>query len=284
MKPRRPLIRYHGGKWKLAPWIIEHMPPHRTYVEPFGGGGSVLLRRERTYAEVYNDLDGEVVNLFRVARDRGDELRRALELTPFAREEFDASYQQTSDPFERARRMVVRSFQGFGSAAACGEKSGFRASSNKSGTSSAADWRTYPDALAAVTERLQGVVIENRDARLVMAHHDRPTTLHYVDPPYVHSTRSLKVRHNDHRKSYKHELTDDQHAELAVFLRGLRGMVVVSGYPCPLYDDLFGDWQRIERAAFADGARPRIEALWLNPLASAGLRGQQEPLRLGVTR
>ncbi len=276
---RRPLIRYHGGKWKLAPWIIEHMPPHHTYVEPFGGGGSVLLRRDRTYAEVYNDLDGEVVNLFRMARDRGAELRQALELTPFAREEFDASYQPAEEPLERARRMVVRAFQGFGSAAACGEKSGFRASSNKSGTSSAADWRTYPAALEAITARLQGVVIENRDARLVIAHHDRPDTLHYVDPPYVHSTRSLKVRHNDHRKSYKHELTDEQHAELAVFLRGLRGMVMVSGYPCSLYDELFGDWQCIERAAFADGARPRTEALWLNAAAVAALRGRQEPLR-----
>lgn len=82
---KRPLLRYHGGKWKLAPWILRHLPPHRVYVEPFGGGGSVLLQKPRSYAEVYNDLDGEIVNLFRVARERGEELAQAVELTPFAR-------------------------------------------------------------------------------------------------------------------------------------------------------------------------------------------------------
>jgi DNA adenine methylase len=69
-------MRYHGGKWMLAPWVIENMPPHRVYIEPFGGAASVLIRKKRSYAEIYNDLDGEVVNLFRVCRDRGDELKR----------------------------------------------------------------------------------------------------------------------------------------------------------------------------------------------------------------
>src|SRR5574337_272680 len=90
--PKRPLLRYHGGKWKLAPWILRHLPPHRVYVEPFGGGASVLLQKPRSYAEVYNDLDGEVVNLFIMARERGEELAQAIELTPFAREEFELSY------------------------------------------------------------------------------------------------------------------------------------------------------------------------------------------------
>ncbi|MFG8489773.1 DNA adenine methylase, partial [Pseudomonas aeruginosa] len=99
---RRPILRYHGGKWKLAPWIIQHLAPHHTYVEPFGGAASVLLRKARSYAEIYNDLDGDVVNLFRVARDHGEELRQALALTPFAREEFEASYVETTDPLERA--------------------------------------------------------------------------------------------------------------------------------------------------------------------------------------
>ena len=269
---RRPIVRYHGGKWKLAPWILEHLPPHHTYVEPFGGGGSVLLRKERVYAEIYNDLDQDVVNLFQVARDRGQELRRALELTPFARAEFEASYDGSTDPLERARRMVVRAFQGFGSAAACGEKSGFRATSSRSGTAPAMDWRNYPEAIAAITTRLQGVVIENRDAKAVMAQHDRERTLHYVDPPYVHSTRSAVVNHNSHGKSYRHELSDDEHRELALFLRGLRGMVVLSGYPSPLYDDIFADWHRVDRQALADGARPRVECLWFNAAAAAGLK------------
>ena len=106
-----PLIRYHGGKWRLAPWIIQHLPPHRCYVEPFGGGASVLLRKPRAYAEVYNDLDDEIVNLFRVARDDGERLALACELTPFARGEFEDAYDQAAgDPLEQARRTVFRSF------------------------------------------------------------------------------------------------------------------------------------------------------------------------------
>ncbi len=266
----------------LAPWIIEHFGPHHTYVEPYGGGGSVLLRKPRCYAEVYNDLDDEVVNLFTVARDRGEELRRALELTPFSRAEFDMSYQPSGDPLERARRMVVRSFQGFGSAAACGEKSGFRSTSSRSGTTPAMDWMHYPEALEAVVGRLKGVVIENRDAMAVMAHHDRPNTLHYVDPPYVHSTRSLKVNHSDHRKSYKHEMTDQQHEELAAFLQTLAGAVVISGYASPLYERLYGEWHRVDRLALADGARPRIESLWLNANAERGIAQASLQLELSA--
>lgn len=266
---RRPIVRYHGGKWRLAPWIIGVFPPHQVYVEPFGGGGSVLLRKTRCYAEVYNDLDGEIVNVFRMARERGDELARALELTPFARDEFENSYVPTICPLEAARRTIFRSFAGFGSAAVSGETSGFRSNSNRSGTTPAHDWRNFPGAFGAVIERLRGVVIENRDATEVMLAHDRRETLHYVDPPYVHSTRSLKVRGTDTRKSYKHEMDDAAHAALANTLHGLAGMVVLSGYDCPLYQELYGDWRRVDRAAHADGARSRVESLWINPAAAA---------------
>lgn len=261
MTPTRPLIRYHGGKWRLAPWIIPHLPPHRCYVEPFGGGASVLLRKPRSYAEVYNDLDGEIVNLFQVARDDGERLARACELTPFARAEFDDAYHPAEDPLERARRTVFRSFSGFGSAAASGQASGFRANSNRSGTTPAHDWMNYPDCLRLLIQRLRGVVIENRDALDCMKQHDAPETLHYVDPPYVHSTRSFRTRAH----CYRHELSDDQHEALASALHALTGKVVVSGYRCALYDRLYAGWTRVDGRAHADGARPRVEALWLSP-------------------
>jgi len=193
----RPVLRWHGGKWRLAPWIIGHFPHHRVYVEPFGGAGSVLLRKPRAYAEIYNDLDDEVVSLFRVLRDSAQAcaLKRALELTPFARSEFRSSYEQPDDAVERARRLVVRSFMGFGSNAHAsgpnGHRStGFRANSNRSGTTPAQDWRNYPEAIAAMVERLQGVVIECRPAIELISSHDGPETLHYVDPPYLWETRS----------------------------------------------------------------------------------------------
>ena len=257
---KRPLLRYHGGKWKLAPWILRHLPPHRVYVEPFGGGGSVLLQKPRSYAEVYNDLDGEIVNLFRVARERGEELAQAVELTPFARLEFADAYNPDGDPLEQARRTLIRSFMGFSGGGASGQPTGFRANSNRRGTTPAHDWMNYPDHLRRAILRLRGVVIENRDALEVMRAHDCEEAVHYVDPPYVHSTRALRTR----APAYRHEMTDTQHAALASGLASLRGRVVVSGYRCPLYDEAFAGWRRIDQAAHADGARDRVESLWLS--------------------
>jgi len=254
----RPLVRYHGGKWMLAPWIISHFPPHRCYVEPFGGGGSVLLRKPRCYAEVYNDLDGEIVNLFTVAREQGEELAKLCELTPFARTEFAQSYEPSADPLEQARRTLARSFMGFGSNAH-NKATGFRANSNRSGTSPAHDWMNYPDALRITIQRLRGVVIENRDALACMQQHDAPETLHYADPPYVFSTRS------DDKADYRYEMIDAEHERFAIALRDLSGMVVLSGYRCDLYDTLYAGWTRIDRAAHADGAAKRIESIWLSP-------------------
>lgn len=260
--PARPVLRWHGGKWILAPWIISHFPPHRVYVEPFGGAASVLLRKPASHAEVYNDLDGDAVNLFQVLRsDRASELVEALRLTPFARDEFMSAYELSADPVERARNLIIRSFMGFGSNGHA-RSTGFRSNSNRSGTTPAHDWANYPDSLQTVIERLRGVVVENRDAKAVMETHDGEETLHYVDPPYVFATRS------DLSKDYAHELTDSDHAELLDFLRTLRGMVVLSGYPHPLYDAALSDWLRIERASLADGAKPRTEVLWINPAAS----------------
>lgn len=277
MTVSRPVLRWHGGKWLLAPWIIQHFPKHRIYVEPFGGAGSVLLRKERAYAEVWNDLDGDVVNLFRVLRsDEASRLVEMLELTPFAREEFHAAY-RTDDacPVERARQLIIRSFMGFGSNGHA-RITGFRANSNRSGTTPAQDWANYPDALNEIIRRLAGVVIENRDAKRVMSAHDSADTLHYVDPPYVFSTRA------DLAKDYVHEMTDDDHAELLDFVRQLSGMVVLSGYPHDLYDAALSGWRRVDRVAFADGARERTEVLWINPRCAERLDAEAMPLLAGV--
>ncbi|WP_217497400.1 DNA adenine methylase [Trinickia violacea] len=274
--PARPILRYHGGKFRLAQWIIEHFPPHRIYVEPFGGAGSVLLSKPRSYQDVYNDLDGEVVNLFRVTRDRGDDVVRALELTPFSRDEFTLSYEPSGDPIERARRLVVRSFMGHGSNSH-NRTTGFRRHSRQSGTSPCRDWHNYPPALVEIIERLQGCVIENRDAFGLICEQDSPETLFYLDPPYVASTR-------DKGTDYRFELTDEQHRELAELLRGVRGMVVLSGYRSALYDELYASWHHVDCATMADGARARVETLWINPACSAALScaRAQRPLDLEV--
>jgi DNA adenine methylase len=272
--PSRPVLRYHGGKWRLAPWIISHFPKHRVYVEPYGGGGSVLIRKPRSYAEIYNDIYPEVVTLFRVLRDPSSaaELIRRVALTPFAREEFEeARFAATLDDIETARRLVVRSFMGFGSAGVLGDTTGFRAASNRSGTTPAHDWANLPDAYGVLAARLQGVVIEQRDATTVMRRHDCIDALHYVDPPYMAETRSGSKSGEGRWHGYRHELTTEDHASLLDTLKGLKGMVVVSGYPAPLYDAALADWRRVERRALADGAQQRTEVLWINPAAKAAL-------------
>lgn len=261
--PTRPILRWHGGKWRLAPWIIGHMPAHRVYVEPFGGAASVLLRKSRTNLEVWNDLDGEVVALFRVLREAPDALTALVEATPFSRVEFDLA--QSGDPcgddLERVRRLLVRSHMGFSTAGAAGRrghsKTGFRGRGVRAGTTPPVNWMNLPPVIRDVADRMRGVVIENRPALDMMAAHDGPDTLFYVDPPYLPETR-------DGGGDYRHEMTAGEHEAMLALLRTIQGRVILSGYPSRLYDAALTGWTRIERVAMADGAHPRCEVLWCN--------------------
>lgn len=257
----------------MAPWIISHFPQHMVYVEPFGGGASVLLRKPAMPAECYNDLDGTVVNVFRVLRDPagGAELRRRIELTPFAREEFDDCYQPSDDPIEMARKTIALSFMGHGTDSVTRScRTGFRAAmaGGRNDSLPAQAWANYASAIPFFTRRLLGTCIEQRDAIEVIERYDAPATLFYVDPPYVISTRSSLSDGRGSTHGYRHELSDTDHSELLERMRALAGMVVISGYPCALYDEALEGWKRVERAAMADSAKPRTEVLWLNPAAS----------------
>ena len=103
------ILKYPGGKWRIAQWIISHFPPHKVYCEPFFGSGAVFFTKSPCRIETINDIDGDVVNLFRVCRDSPEELARVLELTPWSREEFLSCREKSADPVEQARRTVVRS-------------------------------------------------------------------------------------------------------------------------------------------------------------------------------
>jgi DNA adenine methylase len=261
--PTRPVLRYHGGKWRLAPWIIEHFPPHRVYVEPFGGAASVLLRKPRCTTEVYNDLDRSVVNVFRVLRDpvRARALQRLLALTPYARDEYETLFEPTDDIVEAARRFIARSFMGQNSKGVF-QKSGFDTRVNADAfCARIQSLVSSSDEVKAVVARMTAVVIECDDAARVMGRFDRPDTLHYVDPPYLPETRSSKI--------YRHDMTERDHRALAKVLHSLEGMIVLSAYPSPLYEKLFRGWARVEVAAHTDSARDRTECLWINPAAVA---------------
>lgn len=269
----RPVLNYFGGKWLLAPWIVEHFPPHLVYVESFGGGANVLLRKRRSKAEIYNDIDGDIVNVFRVLREPAlaELLIEALRLTPFAREEFLLSHQPAADPVEQARRTISRSFMGHGaSTATAGFKTTFRATSTRSDTHPARSWMKLPESLRFAAERLRGVAFENRPATKVISQYDAEDALHYLDPPYVMSTRSGKHR-------YKHEISADEHVALLDLADSLAGMVVISGYASKLYDQRLKGWRREQRRATTQGGAERTEVLWINQHAAEKLQRATQP-------
>ena len=265
----RSALRYYGGKAALADWIIAQLPAHVCYVEPFGGGASVLLRKPPSLLEVLNDHDGEVVNFFRVLRERPDDLLRVIDLTPFARAEADLACEPDDpdrDPFERARRLYVRSWQTMHGAprpSAQRTRLGWRFERfvDRPGTNVEAWGRT--EHLAAVASRLKAVQIECDDALAVVRRFDGPDTLFYADPPYPAETRGERWG----RVAYSGEMGDHDHALLAETLRGAAGMAVVSGYDCPMYRALYDDhgWSRVERAARSQSRADRTEVLWLSP-------------------
>lgn len=262
-----PVIRYHGAKFRLAPWVLQHFPPHTCYVESFGGAAGVLMQKPRSYAEVYNDLDGDIVSLFRVLQNPAtrSELTERLVLTPYSRAEFELSWEPSEDQVERARRTVVRAQMGFGSAGATKGVTGFRIDTKRQYGTAQSLWAEYPDSIAEVVRRLAGVLIENRPAIEVITAHDAPTTLHYVDPPYVHDTR---YRGASSGRYYRHEMDDTEHRKLLSVLLELEGMVVLSGYPSELYSELLPDWSCYStsaRISAARGTASRTECIWLNP-------------------
>jgi len=273
----RPLIRWHGGKWMIAPWILPFLPPHETYTEAFGGGASILFRKERaTKAEIYNDLDETLIRLFKVLQDpaKAERLVELLRLTPYSRKEFEWAYEPTDDDVEAARRTLVRSWMGYGSDGTAGVyKTGFRSIVNQAGKTPAGEWVNYVATIDRTIERIRGVNIECRDAFKVLEQYDGPETLHYVDPPYLPSTRSAGNRRRGAGfHVYQHELQIDDHVRLLETLRSLDGMVILSGYPSELYDDALPDWERHDRRAYADGGSPRTEVIWINPRCANRLK------------
>ena len=222
--------------------------------------------------ETVNDLDGDIVNFFRVLRDptMRQDLIEACRLTPYAREEFEHSYAPTDDPLERARRTCIRAAMGFGSAGATKASTGFRTDTRRKYGTAQHNWSDYPGALGAIGERLAGVLIENRDAVDVMLSHDGHDTLFFVDPPYVHSTRSIR-----NKGGYRHELDDEGHGRLIDALKAVDGMVVLCGYDSEIYRIQLEGWETFSTTARISGGRGtslRTEVLWLNPACSAALQ------------
>lgn len=283
MSPARPLLRYFGGKWQLRHWITSHFPEHRFYGEPFAGAASVLLAKDPAPGgEIINDLNREVVNLFQVMQAPGSaaELERRLSWTCYAAAELATTHEPASDPIERARRMIVRSFMGIEVAGTRGSRSGFRMGNvdlrrldqegKRTFRNCAKDWSNWQEALPAIRERLSRVMIYERDALDFIALMDSPECLLYIDPPYCLTTRSKE--HPGTR--YAVEFGTGEHVRLVESLLGLKAMAILSGYACDAYQPLIdAGWTRIEKDYRANmSTRRRTECLWISPNAQGARR------------
>lgn len=248
------LLKYPGSKWRVAEWIISHFPEHKVYCEPFFGSGAVFFNKKPVYTETINDLDGNVVNLFRVCRDHPEELARLIEMTPFARDEFQACYEKSDDPVEQARRTVVRYHQSFGTSNS--SKNSWRNVQTYGGPRCATMWNYLPTAVMECVGRLKEAQIENIDAVELIRRYDDKNTLIYCDPPYLQSLRK--------RSMYACEMDDKKHVELLNVLKKSNSMVVISGYDSELYKRELAGWSTDTIEATAQFGLHRTEKIWAN--------------------
>jgi DNA adenine methylase len=254
-------VPYFGSKQRIAPWIASLLPEHGHYVEPFGGGLSVLLAKRPSSMETVNDLDGELMTFWRVLRDRPAELLRACFLTPHGRAELAATWDPTTDELELARRIWCRLAQGRSGTL---RNTGWRYYIDPAGSSMSMPGylEAYADRLAAAAERLHSVSLEALPALEVIARYGaRDGVLLYVDPPYLGETRGWG---NNYRCEMKNA---DEHRHLAAALVDCKATVVLSGYDSDLYRGLFDGWHRYTQTSMTGNAKTdktRTEVLWAN--------------------
>lgn len=277
-RPPRQILRWYGSKARLAQWIISHFPPHFLYVEPFFGSGAVFFSKPPSASEIVNDMSDGVINFFTVLRDQPDALIRAILLTPYALAEYKACFDEpaTGNALEDARRFYCRVEMGFNGIDT--HNSGFRRErkgASARNVSVCSEFNSIAH-LYDAARRLKHAQIDHEDAFSLIERYDSPETLFYIDPPYVYRTRGTE------RKRYEHEMDDTDQRRLADLLRGLKGMVILSGYPSALYDELYADWRCVTHQTTDVAGGQQTECLWISPKADDAL--SYGPLFKGLDR
>jgi DNA adenine methylase len=271
----RPPLKWYGGKHYLAGWIISQFPDHRIYLEPFGGGASVLLNKPIAEVETYNDIDLRLTRFFRVLRDYGDEFVKRVSLIPYSQIEFDAAseYQLGASDIEKAITDFVRWRQSFAGKGQSWSYTTSRARGGMAGDVNA--WWTAIEALPHVIDRIRRVQIICQSAFEAIPRFDHEDALIYCDPPYVHASRSRQST-----SVYHTEMNDDEHRKLAALLAKCKGAVVLSGYESPLYDELYQGWKKVSRtianhAAGGDQKSRETECLWIKDARPSKRQNEQ---------
>nr|DAL18740.1 MAG TPA_asm: DNA adenine methylase [Caudoviricetes sp.] len=260
-KRMRQIVKYPGSKWNIAPQLVELIPEHHSYVEPFFGSGAVLFNKQVSDIETINDLDHDVVNLFRCIQKDSERLARLVMTTPFSREEYERQFEGCTSTlyasnFQRAAGFLIKCWQGHG----------FRTNGYKVGWKNDVvgrekayalwNWYRLPDWIIDITERLRKVQIENRPALEVIERFNYTQVFMYLDPPYVLGTRS--------GKQYMHEMTDAEHEELLQMIIQSRAKIMISGYETDMYNNYLSGWEKRQFSSCAEHGKPRIETVWMN--------------------
>lgn len=256
------VLKWPGSKWSIGEKIIEMMPKHNIYLEPFFGSGAVFFLKPPCNTEILNDLDGEIVNLFRTIRDDPEELAKRIYYTPYSREEYQESYKRNDkdlDNIEQARQFLIRSnmaragMQYYSSSwRHAGPVLGAKTKQRVTG-----DWNRVPERIIEAAGRLKDAEIENKNAFDLIKKYNKEDCLIYVDPPYLLSTRRQRY--------YNVEMTEYQeHLELLELLKNHSGSVIISGYESKLYEDVLKGWNTKEIRTNAEQGKERIEVLWFN--------------------
>lgn len=255
----RPPFCYIGAKTKLLEWIYSFFPEHTTFVDVFGGTGVVTFNKIPSKNDVYNDINSNIVNFYRVLRNeyKRNQLQDLIALTPYSREEFNSCKESSEDEVEEARRFYVRQNQSF---SATGRTWGFE--KNKNCTVS----RFYNTALGEVLARMQSITFENVSFEKCFELYDSETTLFYCDPPYVETWGTYE---------YAYFFGEEEQKKLIDTVKNVQGFVIISGYQHDSFNELLEFGWTMKTKEFKctmkntkqskDVNRDRTECLYLSP-------------------
>lgn len=260
----RAVFRYPGSKWSIAEWIISHFPEgyeKMVYLEPFLGSGAVFFNKRPGAVETINDLDDDVVNLFQILRERPEDLKKALLLTPYSREEYDRAFEPCEDSLEQARRFMVRTTQAIGAKLGHG-KCGWRNHKQMKIGGTACKWAGITETIDEAAERLRGgtknlVQIEKMDALCLIERYNTPDALIYIDPPYVRSTRKSGAL-------YVHEMTDEGQKRLLDLIAHSKAKIIISGYDSEMYNERLKEWRTDSTMSQTTSTKMAREKIWMN--------------------
>ena len=259
----RGVLKYPGSKWNIAPQLVELIPEHHSYIEPFFGSGAVLFSKPPSDIETVNDLDHDVVNLFRCIQEDAEHLARMVMTTPFSREKYEDTYKldvwelmMPDEPYHKALRFLVQCWQGYGSRTARYKGGWKKDVIGRERAYALWSWYRLPEWIIDIAERLRMVQIENRPALEVIERFNYSNVFMYIDPPYALSTRT--------GKQYRHEMSDTDHEELLKLLLRSKAKIMLSGYESEMYNDYLTGWEKKQFMSRTEHGKPRIETVWMN--------------------